>query len=365
MSFYTRIDTNTISHYFKGYWENTTNHRAALQALMKRGHIETGISGSNLVWNFRAGRYETAAYGDAESIDISRKNHYKQANLPWAFITTSDGITRDEIALAQGEFALVRHEKEMLKNLTNDFETRVNADFLRKDGPASAGNVLYGCPSFFAHTSSGASSKTAAASDSYAGHSTALNGITGVDGAESNAWSPTIVNYTSTAFNGGSAATWEGQALKALTFAKDSITFGNKEEEQPDLVFVTGTMLSDVKNLITAQQRMVITTSPGDAGPQGLGIVGSVQHDGLEIAKDVDMAAGEAYMLNFRQIWLECLPKVSVENPGPKLTGNKKPEYFEVLTEDDIRSNGILVRVNLRAQFRFNPRYHALLKNIA
>lgn len=367
MSFYSRIDTTLISHYFKSFWENTTNHRAALQALMKRGHIETGISGKNLVWDFRAGRHQDTDYGEAETIDITRKNHYAQANLPWSFLTVSDAITRDEIAMSQGPEAIVRHEKELLKNLTNDFETRINYRFLNTDGPASSGNVLYGVPSFFGYAGgTAAGDREAVASDTYAGQSTALNGVTGVDNVEADAWTPTIVNYTSTAFNSGSAATWAGQALKVITYAKDQITFGTKAEEQPDLMFVTRQMLSDLKNLITSQQRMVITTAPGDSGPQGLGITGSVQHDGLEVVMDADQPTDEAYMLNFRQIWMECLPKVSLESTGPKLSGsNKKPDYFEVATQDDIRSNGILVRVNLRSQFRFNPRYHARLKNIA
>lgn len=366
MSFYSRIDRTLISHYMKGFWENTSDHRAALQALQKRGHIETGISGSNLVWDFRAGRHTSAAYSELESIDITRKNHYAQANLPWAFNTVSDAISRDEIAMANGEFALVRHEKKLLSNLTSDFETRINSAFLTTDGPASIGNVLYGIPSFMAYTSSGAGSKSALAADTYAGHSTALSGITGVDNVESNAWSPTICNYTSTAFNSGSAATWAAHGLKALTWTKDQISFGNKAEEQPDLVFVTRSMLSDLKSLISASQRLVITTGDGDSGPTGLGIKGSVQNDGLEIVMDPDMPADEFYMLNFNQIWMECLPAVGVENTGPKLTGAaKKPEYFDVTTQSDIRTNGIAARVDLRAQFRFNPKFHARGKNIA
>jgi hypothetical protein len=175
------------------------------------------------------------------------------------------------------------------------------------------------------------------------------------------------VNYTSTLFNGGSAATWAANALTSITWAKDQITYGTSQEEQPDLLLVDRTMFSQLKSLITTQQRMVITTKPGDNGPTGLGINGSVQHDGVEVMFDPDQPANTGYFLNFNQIWLELVPVAKTDNPGPDITGKGKgkPDYFEVLTQDDIRSNGVVVRCNLRGQFRFNPRYQAKLKNFA
>lgn len=366
-TFYGRLNNTLISDYIKGYWENTNNHRTALQALMKRGHIETGCSGSNLVWDIRMGRYSSASYSELDTIDITRKNHYQQANLPWAFVQVSDGISRDEIALASGEWAIVRHEKEMVKNLCKDFETRINSDFLNNNGASLTGNVLYGAPTLFQDTGSySAGSRTATSSGTYGSLNLDSTGL-GIDNADTGVWSPLLANYTSTLFNNGSAATWAGQCLTVITWAKDQLTFGNAQEDQPDLLMVDRTMFSAVKSAITSQQRMVITTKPGDNGPSGLGIVGSVQHDGVEIMFDVDQPASTGYFLNFNQIWLELIPVPKTDNPGPNLTGkgSAKPDYFEVLTQDDIRSNGVACRVNLRGQFRFNPRYQGKLKNFA
>lgn len=365
-TFYSRLNNTLISDYIKGYWENVANHRVALQALMKRGHIETGKSGQNLVWDVRAGRYTSASYNELDTIDIVRKNHYAQANLPWAFLQVNDGISRDEIALASGEWALVRHEKEMVKNLCKDFETRINADFLSKNGATSTGNVLYGLPTIFQDSGSFvAANRNQTPAGTYAGLS--LTSSVSVDNVDTNVWSPILVNYTSTSFNGGAAATWANQALTAITYAKDQVTYGTSQEDVPDLLIVDRTMFSQLKSLITSQQRMVITTAPGDAGPAGLGIINSVQHDGLEVMFDPDQPANTGFMLNFNQIWLELVPVPKTENPGPNLTGkgSGKPDYFEVLTQDDIRSNGVVCRVNLRGQFRFNPRYQAKLFNYA
>lgn len=366
MSFIPRIERSLISHYFKGYWENVENHRAALQALMKRGHVETGISGSNLVWDARVSRYVSASYAEGETIDVTRSNQYIQCNLPWAFNYVTDGITRDEAAMANGEWAILRHQKEMLQNMTTDFEERMNSAFLTVDGPASTGNVWYGLPSFLAAAGgTAAGDKEAVASDTYAGQSTALSGLTGVDSPDADAWTPTLVNWSSTAW-AATGITWIDNCLQVLTYTKDQITFGNKQELQPDLVILTRDMLSDLKYAITSQQRMVITVKPGSDGPSGLGIPGAVEHDGLEVVFDTDQTANTGHMLNFNQIWLECLPTPGIDNPGPKLGGKgNKPEYFEVLTQDDIRSNGIIARVNNRSQFRFNPRYQAKMFNYA
>lgn len=366
MSFIPRIERSLISHYFKGYWENVENHRAALQALMKRGHVETGISGANLVWDARVSRYVSASYAEGETIDINRSNQYIQCNLPWAFNYVTDGITRDEAAMANGEWAILRHQKEMLANMTTDFEERMNSAFLTVDGPGSTGNVWYGLPSFLGDNgSTGAGDKEAVASDTYAGHTTVASGLTGVDTPDADAWTPTLVNWSSTAW-AATGVTWLDNCLQVLTYTKDQITFGNKQELQPDLVILTRSMLSDLKYAITSQQRMVITVKPGSDGPSGLGIPGAVEHDGLEVVFDTDQTADTGHMLNFSQIWLECLPASGIDNPGPKLGGKaSKPEYFEVLTQDDIRSNGVIARVNNRSQFRFNPKFQAKMKNYA
>lgn len=361
-NFYSRLDRTLISNFIKGYWDNITNHRAALQALMKLGNIDTGVSGSQLVWDVRGGRYTSASYDELDTIDITRKNHYFQCSLPWGFLQVNDGISRDEIAMAQGEAALVRHEKEMVKNLCADFQTRINSDFLNKNGATASGNVLYGLPTVFQDSGSySSSSRTATPSGTYAGQSLAANGVA-VDNVDTNVWSPQLINYTGTPFNGGSAATWAANALAVITYAKDAITYGNNAESQPNMLLVDRTMYSQLKYLITQQQRMVITVKPGEGSTSGLGIPGAVDHDGLDVVFDIDQPADTGYMLNFHKINMELIPVPKTDNPGPALTGKgSKPDYFEVLTQDDVRSNGVICRVNLRGQFRVNPRFQGKL----
>lgn len=359
--FYSGITTNVIAHYFKGYWEDTTNHRPAMQAIMKRGNMETGVAGATLTWNFRAARYSSTNYAELDSIDISRSNQYAQATVPWAFETISDAITRDEIAIASGPEALVRRDKEMLGNMTKDFVSRLNYKLLNNDGASLSGNPIYGLPSIFQNVTYSGKDGTIGAG-TYGGQTLALSGLS-VPGAETDAWTPKAVDGTSTTYTSGSS-TWIQNCVDATMYANDKATLGTSEDEQPDLMICTRADFSSMKSKIAASQRIIMSASPENA-PQGLGLPGGIVLDGLEVLFDQDMVSSKAYLLNTRKIWMEMLPKPTPGSTGPSLPNGSKgkgAEYFEVFTQDDVRTNGLLVRVNWRGQTRFDPRWHCQIK---
>ncbi len=362
VTYYGRINTNILSHYFTNeVWEATINHRPYFMALKKRGHIESGLSGQNLVWNVNGGRHQMASYDDAEVINITRKKHEFQCTLPWAFNTVTDAITRDEIAMSGSETNFRRVNKDMLERMKRNFNTRINAQALTQDGNASTSNVLHGAPSFFSAT--GTTSQLNTANDTYAGQSCASGGITSIDDADPKAWTPVCTNYTWTGW-AATGATWRLNARQALTFTKDQITFGNEPDLQPDLVITDRTMFSTFKDVLSATQNLYVVGSP-QGGTTGLGIPGAIEYDGLEIIFDADQTANTAFMLNFHQIWLDVLQVPEV--PGGKIPGGGsagKDDMFECIVQDnDITTNGILARVNFRAQLRHNVKYQAKLFN--
>ena len=360
VTYYGRITTNIISKYFLNeVWENTTNHRPFFIALKKRGHIESGLSGLNCTWNVNGGRHQMDAYDDAEVVNITRKKHEFQAVLPWAFLTVSDAITRDEIAMAGDDTSFRRVNKDMLERMKRNFQTRLNAQALTQDGNASGSNVLHGAESFFGAT--GSTGKLQTPSDTYAGLTTVTGGITTIDNAEPDAWSPKIANYTHTGWT-ATGATWRLNARESITYLKDQLTFGNEPDLQPDVLVTDRAMFSTFKDVLSATQQLHVIMKPGD-GPTGLGISGAVEYDGLEVIFDADQTANTAHMYNFRQIWLDVLkvPEVPGANKIPGGGSAGKDDMFEVLVKDDITTNGILARVNFRAQLRFNVRYQGKL----
>jgi hypothetical protein len=192
---------------------------------------------------------------------------------------------------------------------------------------------------------------------------TVTGGITTIDNAEPDAWSPTLTNYTSTGW-AVTGATWRLNARQSLTTTKDLLTFGNEASEQPDLVITDRTMFSTFKDVLAATQNLYVNGSPTER-TTGLGIPGAISYDGLEIIFDADQTANTAFMLNFNHIYLDVLqvPEVPGSNKIPGGAGQGKDEMFEVLVSDDITTNGTLVRVNFRAQLRMHPRYQAKLFN--
>ncbi len=354
-TYYGRISTNVVSHYFLNeVWEGTTNHRPFFMALKKRAHIESGLTGQNLTWNINGGRHQMAAYDDAESVTITRKKHEFQAVLPWAFLAVTDAITRDEIAMAGSDTALRRVNKDLLERMKKSFQSRLNAQALTQDGNAVGTNVLHGAETFLgATTISGAA--LAIPSDTYAGLSTASGGITTIDDPEPNAWTPKIVNYTFTGW-AVTGQTWRLNCRQALTFAHDQLTKGNEPSDRPDLGVLHRTMFSDLKDVLASTQRLVVS---GEAPTNiGLGIPGGVEYDGVEYIFDADQTAAVGHILNFNDIYLDVLqvPEVSTGGKIPGGGSAGKDDMFEVLVKDDITTNGVLVRVNFRAQLRFNPR---------
>lgn len=355
VTYYGRITTNIIAHYFLNeVWEATLNNRPFFMALKKRGHIETGLSGTNCTWNVNAGRHQMAAYDDAEVINITRKKHEIQAILPWAFLTVTDAITRDEIAMAGDDVSFRRVNKDMLERMKRNFTTRLNAQAITQDGNAVGTNVLHGLETFMAATGSSAARMTA--NDTYAGLPTVTGGITTIDNPEPDAWSPTLTNY---AFTGWAATggTWRANCRQSLTYTKDRLTYGNEADLQPDLVLLDRTMFSDLKDVLAATQRLIVNQKVQDS-PTGLGIPGAVEYDGLEVIFDADQTSGVGHVGNFHQAWLDVLrvPEVPGQNKIPGGGSAGKDDMFEVLVKDDITTNGILARVNFRAQLRFNPR---------
>jgi hypothetical protein len=271
----------------------------------------------------------------------------------------TDAITHEEMQMANGPEAMQKRQAEICKNMYSDFESRLNYGVLNTDGPATSGSPIYGLPSFMTFTDAG-TLIDCVANDSYAGHSTVLSSLTGVDTPESDAWTPKCVDGTASNWS-TTADTWAYTACLAISRLNTNLTYGSKAGESPDLVLLNRTDYTALKDLIIASQRIHFAAAPSSA-PQGLGIPGAIVHDGLEVMFDNDCPTGKGYVINSRQAWLEILPASPVASSGPSLPGKGDgSDLFNIRTQEDIRTNGIGVRCNWGGQFRFNPKFHGLL----
>lgn len=373
VSYYGRISTNVISHYFKNdVWNDITSFRPFFVALKKKGNIETGLDGQDLVWNVQAGRHALSNYSEGQNITIARKKHEIQCRLPWAFYYIDDAITKDEIALASGESAILKINTQLLKRMREAFETRLGYEILQQNGGTSASNVVHGLPTIFqAYTATGYfTGASVTVSGTYAGQTLNLSGITSIDNPESDAWTPRIYNYATVSgwYNTSGAlltgTDWATKCLTILTTAKDAATLGNKSSDVPDMVLHSRANFSAFKNALTQYQRLMVNGTAPDK--VGLGIPGAVEYDGLEHTFDVDVTSTDSFLLNFNHIWMDVLKTVDGSAmPGiPGGGGPGKDDMFEVTTQNDIYSNALVARVNLRWQLRMNPRYQTKITSV-
>ncbi len=365
MAVSTLLSDSLITHAFEGAWNNTQNTRPAFMALKQRGHIDYGISGADLTWNVKVARHAIAAYGDNDEISIARQNLKMKCVLPWAFYQMSDAITTDEMALMSGEQAFYKRQKELLKDMTDNFESRLSSEFLNSDGGTGSTNILHGNETFFAATASSLT-KLATASDTYATQATVLSGLS-VPGAESDAWTPTVVNVGKSTTTAG--ATWVNAGGFVISNALEIFDFGltqamrggTGKENTPDLSIMCRTHWAIMRAAMTANQTGFVDGMP--SGAQGFGIPGAMNMSGVEIVMDADCvntAQSEvSYLLNFNHIYLEILPVPDMSGTPSMsgISGGAKKRMFEVATDNNIAQNALRVRVNWRGQLRYNPRY--------
>lgn len=351
------FDTNILSNFLMdGWWDNTNSHRTVLASIMKRGNIKAGDTGLQLVWNVVVKKSSASVYTPGQEVEVTQKDNNIQCTLPWASLTANDAITKEELRLAASNGSVLYSRREqMIEKLRTDFEDDLNSRFINGDYNVTSGTIA-GFESFMADgNAAGAADNDETPADSYAGFTTAPSGIAG---AVSDAWSPKLVNYKSTGL--GSGATWATNGLAALTYAKDQLTFGQREGDMPDLVIMTKTMLSQLKDLIRASQRIVVVD--GAADPSGLGFKGAVVHDGIEILPDVDVSSGVAYMLNTRKLFLHVVADpAAVSGAGDASVRSKKGKLFELSSGYDLKTNMHMFRLDMLAQLRTNPRFHGKL----
>jgi hypothetical protein len=256
-----------------------------------------------------------------------------------------------------------------MPDMVDDFLTRGTGSlayaFLNTDGNSStAPSPIQGLPSFFGDAGGTASSsKTATASDTYAGFSTALSGITSVSTAVDNAWTPTLVNTTATTFGSGASA--KNNVLEYLSYAMREITFDpNDSTQKPTCGFLYKDYFDYLRIALGAKQTIMIQEPVSADDAWGVGTsVQYAMHDGIRFYWDSNMPSNTSYILNMDQIWLHNL-KVPGKVSGDSMPGAKagsRADMFDTEVNYNDQRRGVTVSVTWRGQLRCNPRFHAKL----
>jgi hypothetical protein len=375
----------TIANYVRSYWDAYSKMNPFFGILEQKANIRKGLSGTTVNWPLRGARYGTttlADYQDVSNLYVPQKQ-FAQAILPWGEVGAFDAVSKGEFAKNDGNEALVRLRdvrvplmvKDLISNAGNTTTQQGSLawQILNVNGATytGSGNPIYGLPTIFQDNASySAASKTATSSGTYAGFSLATNSLSSVlDNAVDNAWTPTLVNTTSTAWAGGAGnATFRFNAFEVLSFAARSISFdGSDSSLKPTFGLLASTMFDDLRYQVTSKQTIFLQEAPGTDEYWGVGsAVAYALHEGIRYYWDANMPTNTGYVLNAEQLYLDVLkvpPRISGDTmPGAKFS---KTDMFDGEVNYNDTRRAVTVSITFRGQLRANPRYQAKLFNYA
>lgn len=376
---YNVLSDVTIANYLKGYWDDYTKMNPFFGILESKANIRKGISGLTVNWAVRGGRYSAttlADYQDVSNLYVPQKQ-FGQATLPWAEFGAFDAVSKGEFAKNDGNEALVKLRNERVPLMVKDLISNAGNSTTQQGSLAwqilntngstytGTGMPMYGFPSIFTDTGSfSASSKTATSSGTYAGYGLANNSMVGIlDGAVNNAWTPTLVNSTSTAWaGGGSNNTFRFNAFEVLSFAARNISFDGADSAlKPSFGMLCDTMFDDLRFQTSAKQTIFLQEAPGTDTYWGIGsAIEYGLHEGIRYYWDSNMPATTGYLVNADQVFLDVLkvpPRISGDNmPGAKFS---KTDMFDPEVNYNDTRRAVTVSITFRGQLRINPRYQA------
>ena len=372
MAEWSRVVATTIAEYIKGAEDELMRNRKLLKAMKKKGRIKYGSSGTKVEWRVPYARGQVVINNGAQSISPSPVDRFKVASLEWTGYVITDLMTKREQLMNRGPQAIIDYYEQMAGNLVEDIGEKFSEDLYVDSSASGNSGKMSGIETMMGSTqtitiSSGvartnnAADVVGAPNDTYAGLSTVLGNYAGAWNTQtdiSSTWpagrgddeydfySPTIVNFKSSAF-GGTAQTWAVQCESAIRFMNDHLG-RNGGSNIPDMLLLDRDLYRLFKEKYTTLQRFNVGASENE---YSLGFKDSVDFEGLTVTSEYGIPSGVGYSFNLKNMELRSLQDTLFKTRGPKF--------------DDL-SNAWYVIVDNLGQMKFHsPRYFGKLAGIA
>lgn len=377
------INPITISNYGKVAWNGLAENFPITNLLSKKGNIRKNVGGLSLTWPLEAGRHDVYVVDDYQDVTAyyTPRKRWAQPTIAWGEAAAFRAISKGELRQNSGAQRLVDFASVEIPAMFRDIAVATNGiywQFLNQNGVnyTGTGKPLFGLPSVFTGNSAitwSSNTKTGTINNtSYAGLSCVLSGLSStVDGAEADAWTPSAVNTTSTAF-GATTPTFAGNffAIMADAISRTSRFSGSDTSLMPDCALLTRQMYTDGQTAIAGKQSFLLTGKVGKDAQFGIGsdAINGLLHNGLPMYWDFNLPANTGYILNFSQIFQDSLPllqfsndKTTLNDGGPVDDNVSDPGMFETEVRFNDGRRAVTVSVTFPGQFRINPRYQTLL----
>lgn len=335
-----RIANTTIAKYLNEE-EAIARNRVFLGMVMKKGNLLYNEGGDGISWPVRYRRAPMETNNGEQTLSFPRQNRWKNAALDYVGLAATDAVTKREMKKNRGAEAIVKWTDKVGKYLLNDLKDQFEEE-LYVDSSATGNSArITGLESMFAATQtinvgSGAARSANAAdpcgypNDTYAGLSTVLGNYGGAWGTQSTIdnvwpfgrgkpdydfWSPVIVNYTSTAFD-GSGTTWAANCVLATRFGLEAVNGRNTlNDGQIELVTLDRGLYRKYKDKLDSKERINISSNNE---LRALGFTDYIEQDGATIMGQYGMPAAIGYGINLKAVELRMMEKEMFNVEGPE-----------------------------------------------
>lgn len=335
-----RLVSTTITDYAKGSEDALMAKRILLAAMKKKGLIKYNCGGDGFAWQVPY-RIAQLTVNDGETpVTPARQDRYKRATLDYVSYTIADMMTKREKLKNRGPAALINYFEEMTPNLLSDATQRFSEELYVDSSAAGNAGRLSGIETMMAlngtvTVTSGAQRSANAAdvvgypNDTYAGLSTVLGNYSGSWNSQTalaSTWpngtgelgydffSPIVVNYTSTAFN-GSADTWAEQCVEATRFLVTQMNRYTDNRGGLKAVLLDRELYRQYLGKLDPKERINTTSQ---LGLRALGFEDTFNQDGVDITWEFGMPAAVGYGYNIENMELRSMQDRIFKVDGPE-----------------------------------------------
>jgi hypothetical protein len=309
--------------------------------LESSGNVIMNQSGRSFDWNVRFRNAPVTGNTGETPRTFARINMWKRPSLPWRGFTTTDAIYRREMLENRGQQALVDVASKMAQRLQESLEQHLSYQPYRDGNLPGAENDFHGLDSFLGYdgtvhegatgvatkrTTSNTSDRYGYPEDNYATLSTQLgfygggriNATTGqwpntpVD-PELDFYSPVIINYNSTGWQGGNQ-NWRSNCVFAMREGIHQCKRNDTKDSQIDMVVLDRQLYIQFLNSYRADERIAVSK---ETGLRALGFSDAVSLDGVDITSEYACPNGRGYGISIGNMELRCLENQLMVSEGP------------------------------------------------
>jgi hypothetical protein len=333
---FARTSSTTLAHHIREVEEAMSRNFAMGALLEGAGRINYNNSGEGFDWPVQFRLHNVEGNTGQTQRNFARRNLWKTANLEFRGYQATDSMYYREFLSNRGPEGIVKVFENFVSRLDTSLKQHLGIQYYI-DGSASGNEQSWnGFESMFAvngtvnitdgtQRSANAADKVGYPTDTYAGLVTTLGNYggenesgqvwpEGIADPEYDFWSPLIVNYTSTAFN-GTADTFAAQGDEAMRYAIIHAQRNSSMDGQVTNIFLARNLYMDLLNLLDNKEEVQVTN---EWSLRAFGFKNVLGFDGLEVTWEAGVPTDVGYGMNYNGVELKSMDATLLRPEGPE-----------------------------------------------